>query len=190
MKKLLLVLTLFATTLVAQTTTTPAAPANTPRPPQRPQEQLDAMAKLEYMAGRWVGTGWMDIGGTRMPFNGSELVTRKLDGLALLVEGDFYTGGGSLGGGTPVHQTLGVITYDPKAKAYRFSSWLATGTSGERELTLTSNGWSWDIKMPNNHTRYTFTLTPQGEWLEKGERSTDNGATWKQFFEMKLAREL
>lgn len=186
MKRLLLLLTLVATNLVAQTTT-PAPSA--PRPPQKPQEQLDAMAKLEYMTGRWIGTGWMDIGGNRMTFNGTETVSPKLDGLALLVEGDFYSGTAA-GSGTPVHQTLAVISYDPKAKAYRFASWLATGGAGERELTVRDRSWSWEIKQPNGQVRYTFTLTPQGEWLEKGERSTDGGTTWKQFFEMKLSKEL
>ena len=181
MKRLLLLLTLIATNLVAQ----PAPAPSAPRPPQKPQEQLDAMAKLEYMVGRWSGSGWMDIGGNRMTFNGSELVSRKLDGVALLVEGDFY-GGPS---GAPVHQTLGVISYDPKAKAYRFSSWLAAGGAGERELVVRDQSWSWEMKQPNAQVRYTFTLTPQGDWLEKGERSTD-GTTWKQFFEMKLSKEL
>lgn len=189
MKKLLLVLTLCAMSAFAQT---PAAapPANAPRPMPKPQEQLDAMSKLEYMTGRWSGAGWIEMGGPRMTFHGSETVTPKLDGLALLVEGDFLSGDAkSLGGGTPVHQTLGVITFDPKTKTYRFVSWLATGSAGERELTVRDGGWSWEINAPNNRIRYTFSLTPQGEWLEKGERSTD-GTTWKQFFEMKLAKEL
>lgn len=187
MKRLFLLLTLVATSLIAQTTT-PPAPAG-PRPPMRPQEQLDAMSKLEYMAGRWTGSGWMEMGGNRLQFTGSETITPKLDGLVLMVEGDFYGGAPGAAPGPPVHQTLGVISYDARAKTYRFSSWLASGTAGERELTVGNKTWSWEIKQPNNQVRYTFTLTPQGEWLEKGERSTD-GTTWKQFFEMRLSKEL
>lgn len=186
MKRLFVLLALFATTLAAQTT---PPSAEGPRPRQKPQEQLDAMGKLEYMAGRWTGAGWMEIGGTRLPFTGSETITPKLDGLALVVEGDFYGRPSGSPVDVPVHQTLGVISFDPKTKTYRFNSWLASGGAGERELTVSGRGWSWDMKMPGNNIRYTFTLTPQGDWLEKGERSTD-GTNWKQFFEMKLSKEL
>lgn len=188
-RSLILLLILAASSALGQTQTqppqpqTPAPQAPPPQARPNPQEQIDAMAKLEYMTGRWVGSGWMDMGGTRATFEGSETVTEKLNGLALLVEGDFTSRGVS------VHQTLGVIYFDPKTKAYRFNSWLATGGAGERELTVTDRGWSWSINTPGNQIRYTFSLTRSGDWLEIGERSAD-GTTWKQFFEMKLSKEM
>ena len=65
--------------------------------------------------------------------------------------------------------------------------WLATGTSGERELELLPDGWRWETSGPRGTIRYTFKLGPEGEWLEIGERSTD-GAEWKKFFEMTLKK--
>lgn len=185
-RSLILLLVLAASSALAQTKPTPAAPptpqAQMPARPD-PKEQLAAMAKLDYMYGRWVGEGWMDMGSTRATFQGSETVTAKLNGLAMMVEGDFSSRG------IPVHQTLGVISFDPKTKTYRFDYWLANGSTGQRELTVTERGWSWMINMPGNQMRYTFSLTKSGDWLEIGERSTD-GTTWKQFFEMKLSKEL
>lgn len=151
-----------------------------------PDAQLAAMKKLDYMVGDWRGEGWIEMGGRRFAFTGGEVVQRKLNGVALLVEGSFF---GNRPDGTtiPVHTTLGVITYDFKSEKYRFASWLATGTSGERELELTADGWRWEIRSPSSVVRYVFRLSEKGEWIETGERSTD-GTTWKQFFEMRLKK--
>lgn len=88
----------------------------------------------------------------------------------------------------PVHTTLGVISYDPAGKKYRFTTWLATGASGERELHLTAGGWEWRIEGPAGTIRYRMQLTEAGEWLETGERTTD-GSKWRQFFEMRLKKQ-
>lgn len=155
--------------------------------PPRPEAQIEAMKKLEYLAGTWEGEGWMEMG-SRVPFRGSEIVQSKLDGTALLVEGAFFARPAGAPAEIPVHTTLGVISYDAKAKSYRFASWLANGGSGERELTVGENTWSWELVPPmGGKVRYTFTLTEEGEWFEIGERSKD-GAEWKKFFEMRLKK--
>lgn len=148
----------------------------------RPDAQIAAMKKLDYMAGTWRGEGWIDFGGGKMTFTGSETIQRKLDGVALLVEGAFVDSAGK-----PSHTTLAVMSYDPAAKKYKFSTWLATGTSGVHELLLNDNGWQWEIATPYGTMRYVMTLTEAGEWLETGARSTD-GKEWKQFFEMRLKK--
>jgi hypothetical protein len=162
---------------------TDARPAAPP-----PTAQLEAMAKLRYMVGEWRGSGWFEMQpGQRLEFRGGERVQEKLDGLALLVEGRFT---GRPPGATeevPVHTTLAVISYEPRARKYEFHTWLATGVSGEYELTLTDDGWRWDIRYPGGTIRYTMRLGPDGEWIEVGERSTD-GATWAKFFEMTLRK--
>ncbi|HEU4522422.1 MAG TPA: hypothetical protein VFT12_10485 [Thermoanaerobaculia bacterium] len=154
--------------------------------PPKPEAQIAAMAKLDYMAGTWSGEGYFDFGSRRSTFRGSEVVQRKLGGTALLVEGSFFSNIG--GNEVPVHTTLGVISYDPQAKTYRFATWLATGTSGQHELQLTAKGWKWELTSPRGTTRYEMTLTEEGDWLEIGERST-NGAEWVKFFEMRLKKQ-
>ena len=158
----------------------PTPPAQ-PQPQRRmptPDAQLAAMAKLDYMAGNWQGEGWMDMGGRRMTFRGGEKIQKKLNGVALLVEGSFFTKPEGAPAEIPVHTTLGVMYYDPKTSTYRFSSWLASGGAGSTELTVTDGGWSW---MTETGVKFTMTLT-DGQWMETGEMAG------KQFFEMRLKK--
>ena len=148
----------------------------------KPDAQIAAMKKLDYMAGKWTGEGWMDMGPNRVTFRGSENIQRKLDGVALLVEGAFVNSDN-----VPVHTTLAVMSFDPKTQKYRFSTWLATGSSGEHELKLLDKGWQWSLESPYGQIRFTMTLTDKGEWFEIGERSAD-GTNWKKFFEMTLKK--
>lgn len=157
-------------------------------PVMAPDEQKLAMGKLEAMIGNWVGSGWLETGDGRSSFHGGERVQSKLEGLALVVEGTFLAKDARTGQDVPAHATLGVISFDPVSKSYRFKTWLATGSTGERELKLTTNGWQWEIARPNGTIRYT-TAFVAGEWLEVGERSVD-GRSWQKFFEMRLRRAL
>ena len=177
--RLLLILLFAAPSLVAQETKPPAPP--------RPDAQIAAIERLAYMTGTWRGEGWMEFGGRRTSFRGAEVVQQKLGGTALLVEGSFFARPPGSAADIPVHTTLGVITFDPKSETYRFRSWLATGTTGERELIVTDDGWRWEIESPRGTTRYVARFTPDGEWIETGERSSGDG--WQKFFEMKLRKE-
>lgn len=155
-------------------------------PPMQPDVQRAAMDRLAYMAGDWAGEGWMLSPAGRQTFTGGERVQRKLDGLALLVEGDF-TARSPDSTAVPVHNTLGVISYDPRDSTYRFRTWLATGAAGAHELELMDDGWRWYIENPRGRIRYTATFTPQGMWHEIGEMERAPGS-WMQFFEMTLRK--
>jgi hypothetical protein len=174
---------LAAAAVFAQTTPAPAAP---PRGMPTGDAERAAMSKLDGMVGRWEGAGWMDMGAGRSAFQGSETVQKKLKGVALLVEGDFTGKVGDGGQEGPVHTTLGVIFFDAKSGKYRFNSWLATGMAGERDLTLTSDGWQWEMQAGPMRIRYTASFAAD-TWLEIGERSSD-GTTWQKFFEMTLKK--
>lgn len=157
--------------------------------PPRPDAQIEAMSKLDYLAGTWKGEGWTDVGGRRATFHGSEVVQQKLDGTVLLVEGSFFSKPPGADADVPVHTTLGVISFDPRTKNYRFTTWLANGSSGDRELTVTPTGWKWEIKSPRGVMRYETTISPAKDvWSEIGERSAD-GKTWEKFFEMTLRKQ-
>jgi hypothetical protein len=177
----------YAGVLLAPLISAGAAIQQPPSAPPRPNAQIAAMDKLGYMAGTWQGEGWMDMGGRRATFRGSEVVQRKLDGTVLLVEGAFFAKIPGVEQEVPVHTTLGVISFDPRTQKYRFTTWLATGASGERELQVEPGGWEWRIDNPKGVVRYRMTLAENGEWLEVGERSVD-GQAWEQFFEMRLKK--
>lgn len=153
----------------------------------KPEAQIAAIARLDYMVGDWSGEGWMDFGGNRVTFRGTERIQKKLDGTVLLVEGHFLAKPPGAEAKVPVHSTLGVISFEPQAKKYQFASWLATGSSGERELTLDSAGWRWQMESPRGTIRYIMKLTDAGAWFEIGERSSD-GTNWQKFFEMTLRK--
>lgn len=160
-----------------------------PGRPAKPEAQIAAMASLEYLIGEWSGNGWMEVGGRRLAFRGTEVVQRKLDGTVLLVEGSFWAKPAGTEAEVPVHTTLGVISFDPQTEKYRFTTWLATGTSGERELTLEPQGWQWQIESSRGVVRYVMRLTDSGEWFEIGERSSD-ATNWQKFFEMSLRKKV
>jgi hypothetical protein len=144
--------------------------------------QRAEMKKLDSLTGQWKGSGWIQQGAKRETFTGTENVQRKIDGLALLVEGKFTNAEGKV-----IHETLAVLAYDPKAKGYRFRTYLASGMSGEHDFKLLPNdgGYEWGFQFPNGQVRYII-KTNNDVWLETGEFSRDGGKTWLKIFEMKL----
>ena len=143
--------------------------------------QRGEVKKLESMVGQWKGSGWIQQGAKRETFTGTETVQRKLDGLALLIEGKFGNPEGKV-----IHETLAVLDFNAKASKYRFRTYLASGMSGEQDLKIVGDGFEWGFQTPAGTIRYTI-KTANDVWLEIGEFSKD-GKAWIKFFEMKLDR--
>lgn len=141
------------------------------------------MKKLDYMVGQWKGTGWMERQGGRETFAGTETVQSKLNGLALMFEGNFKNKEG-----VAIHETLAVLSYNEKTKSYDFRTYLANGSVGDYVLNLIEGGWQWSIQYPQGGVRFTFKLTDKGEWFEIGEFSPD-GRNWRKFLEMNLKKQ-
>ncbi len=152
----------------------------------QPQELTEAkrteMKKLGALVGQWSGSGWIMHEKGRETFNGTETVLRKLDGLALLVEGNFKNKEGVI-----VHETLAILSPNTKTKNYDFRTYLANGINGEQELKAVGNTWQWGFQIPNGAIRYDIKIE-NDTWIETGEISRDNGKTWMKFFEMNLKR--
>jgi hypothetical protein len=169
-KIVLITICLFALTSIAFAQEAPTGEA-----------QRAEMKKLDSLAGQWKGSGWIQQGAKRETFTGTENVQRKIDGLALLVEGKF-----SNAEGKAIHETLAVLSFDPKAKNYRFRTYLASGMSGEHDFKLLADSYEWGFQFPGGTIRYII-KTNNDVWLETGEFSKD-GKTWMKFFEMKLEK--
>jgi hypothetical protein len=149
------------------------------------EAQRAEMKKLENMTGTWEGSGWIQQGPAKETFSGTETVQRKLDGLALLIEGKFKDPNGKV-----IHETLAVISYDIKQKTHRFRTYLANGsTNGDQTIKLLPDGWEWGFDLPNGGGTVRYTVKPTDTaWNEIGEFSRD-GKTWVKFFEMNLKKQ-
>lgn len=153
---------------------------------QTDQKSTDAtraeMKKLDAMVGKWQGTGWSQRGKERDTYTGTETVQRKIDGLALLVEGKFVNKENVV-----VHETLAVLSYNSTSKDYDFNTFLFDGRKGQYTLKAAGENWQWGFSFPGGTIRYTINLTAD-TWHEIGEMSMDEGKTWRQFFEMTLKK--
>ncbi len=141
----------------------------------------EAMKKLAVMAGKWQGTGWTQLPSGRETATGTEHVQIKLDGLAMLIEGRFVDRNGKV-----AHESLGVLTYDEAAKAYRLSAKLASGREGLYEVRIVGDAFQWGFDVPGGAVRFTIRFE-NDTWHEIGEFSAD-GKTWVKTLEMKLAK--
>ena len=160
-----------------------------PQPPTAPAGQRDAMKKLDFLIGQWKGEGWMEFApGQRRTFNGIETVQSKLDGLLLAIEGLHRAGAGDKGQQIVVHSAFTVMSYDDKAKRYRFQAFTGGGNYEDAEAKVSDGRLEWGMKVPRfGDVRYTIKLDDKGRWFEIGEVSRD-GTTWRQYFEMTLQR--
>ncbi len=156
----------------------------TPQEPGGPSPaEIAALKKLNFLVGKWEGTGWVQQGPNRQEFTGTEHVQTKLQGKALLVEGLFRENVSK----KVFHETLAVITFDEKTNKYTFATYLFNRPNGNFELKLLDNGFSWQMK-PNDAVTVDYTMKlEKGEWVEIGEVLMPNQQKMK-FLEMRLKK--
>lgn len=86
---------------------------------------ISEISKLDFLVGKWEGDGWI-IGrdGQKHPFQQTEKIQYKIDGVAILIEG--------LGksNGRISHNALAIISYNIKDSIYRFQSYTSSGRWG------------------------------------------------------------
>jgi hypothetical protein len=151
--------------------------------------QRDAMKKLDFLVGEWKGEGWMEFApGQRRTFKGTEVVQGKLDGLLLTLDGLHRGQVGGKGEEVVVHNAFTVVSYDDKARRYRFQAFTARGNYEDAAAEVTDGQLVWGTKVPQfGDVRYTIKRDDKGRWFEVGEVSQD-GKAWRKFFEMTLER--
>ena len=151
--------------------------------------QKSEMKKLASWVGEWKGTGWMMTGpGQRHTSSITEKVTSKLDGMVFIIEGKGLTKVED-GKERVVHDALAVLSYDEKAKLYRFRTHEVNGRSIESELKMIDGGMQWGFRDPQRNSTIRFTAKMDGKtWHEVGEVSLD-GTTWLKFMEMTLQKQ-
>jgi hypothetical protein len=113
-----------------------------------------------------------------------------MGGRLVVGEGDFTAWRGPELGDVPVHQALGIFSYDPQRDRIVFRTYTAHWPGGDAHgVQVEENRLVWGYEDPRFGTvRFTITVTPGGEWHEVGQASRDGGATWHPFMEMSLRR--
>jgi uncharacterized membrane protein len=144
----------------------------------------DEMKKLDWWIGEWSGTASMRMGpGEPQQVQQSERIQSKLGGHILFIEG--------LGksGDKVVHEALGVVSYNERAKKYEFDAWTAREGHADAWIEVGDDkSVKWGFDTPTGgKIRYSARLTEAGEWNEIGEFSRD-GSSWTKFFEMTLKK--
>jgi hypothetical protein len=155
--------------------------------PQSAKEiQREEMKKLDWLVGRWKGSGWIDFGKHgRREFTQTESIESRLGGLVLVIEGT----GKEKEGGATVHNALAVVSYDQRGQVFRWRAFTADGGQTDTKAKVASDTVMWELQIPQRgRMRYTIKRKENGGWFEVGEFSQDN-ESWEKFFEMTLQKE-
>jgi hypothetical protein len=145
--------------------------------------QQEKMSNLQKLVGSWSGTGWIiPADGKKHTFNQTEVVTAKMDGGVLTVDGN----GKDSETGKPIHTAFAILTFDNAKQSYRWTA-VSSGYVTDVAPEVKTDSFVWSLATGNGTIRYTINFG-NGEWVEKGEQSTDNGKTWVQNFEMHLKK--
>jgi hypothetical protein len=151
-------------------------------PDARPRiaAQKEAMGRLAFLDGTWRGEATETRPTGTRTFTQTERVGPFLEGSVKVVEGRGYEADGTL-----VFNAFGIIAYDPDKKLYGMRTY-AQGRGADVPVTVTADGFLWEIAVGPLTIRYTATVK-DGTWHEVGERVTVGGGPVK-FFEMTLKR--
>ncbi|MDP9176074.1 MAG: DUF1579 domain-containing protein [Gemmatimonadota bacterium] len=143
--------------------------------------QREAMVPLAAMDGVWRGPAWTILeSGEKHNLTQTERIGPFLDGSVKVMEGRGYDAEGKV-----AFNAFGTLSYDPTKKAYALHSY-AMGRVGDFPLTVTPDGYVWEIPAGPMTIRYTAVIK-DGKWREVGDQIMP-GKDPVRFFEMNLVR--
>ena len=150
--------------------------------------QVNEMKKVQWLAGKWEGEGWMMFGPEeKHTFSQTETVTSKLNGLLLAIEG---LGTSDKGESKIIHNAFAVLSFDSENQRFVMRAHKADGAFTEANALVDDNGdFIWGFNHPYaGELRFTIRQNDKGQWYEIGEVSSDDGNSWFQNFEMLLSK--
>ena len=143
--------------------------------------QREAMVPLAYMDGVWRGPAWTILpSGEKHSLTQTERIGPFLGGSVKVIEGRGYDANGKV-----AFNAFGTISFSPATKVYTLHSH-AMGYVGDFALTLTADGYTWDIPAGPMTIHYTAIIR-DGTWREVGDHIAPGKAPVR-FFEMNLKR--
>jgi hypothetical protein len=143
--------------------------------------QRQAMIPLAFMDGVWRGPAWTIVpSGEKHIITQTERIGPFLDGAVKVIEGRGYATDGRVS-----FNALGIISYSLDKRTYNLRSY-AQGNVGDFVLTITADGFVWEIPAGPMTIRYTA-VVKDGAWREVGDRIMPDKEPIR-FFEMNLKR--
>lgn len=143
--------------------------------------QRVAMARLAYMDGIWRGSAWTLLpSGEKHTITHTERIGPFLGETVKVIEGRGYESDGKV-----TFNSFGTISFQTETRTYNLHSH-ALGHVGDFALTLTPDGYQWEIPLGPVKIRYTA-VVKGGTWVEVGDR-IQPGQPPARIFEMNLRR--
>jgi hypothetical protein len=133
------------------------------------QAQREAMQKLAFLTGKWIGEAHLLRGATEfVELVQTEEAQYKLDGLILVIEGVGKTASGN----QPLLQAFGIISYDDESGTYCLRAF-NDGRFLETEVKLleSGKGMTWGFALGEIKTKSLLRINERGEWTEVAEIS-------------------
>ena len=149
--------------------------------------QRAAMDRISWMAGQWEGSAATMTREGESKSQSTEAVRRAAGGTALLIQGRHWKVLPDGGRGDIVHDTAGLIAYDPPSGKYKFTTQLQDGRAGVFDGVMQGDTFSWKLPLPGAHVRYDISRNEKGQWHELGFYCRD-GAECASIFRMTLDR--
>lgn len=146
--------------------------------------EVEAIARLGFMLGRWQGPGWhVTADGRRAELVQEETVTSHLGGRLLAVDG---VGHARDDPGRVVHEAFALVWFDPAAERYWWEAFSRAGrTVTALEVEDAAFRWTLDLG-DEGRIRYEARFAG-GTWEETGEAAAPGGG-WRPMFAMALER--
>lgn len=141
----------------------PAAASAQAMQPTGTTEQRQAMQRLAWMDGEWIGEATVSMGPgrtTRHPH--TERIGPMLGGSIKVIEGRSTDADGAA-----VFNAFAIVSWDDATDAYVMRSY-ANGHAADFPLEATADGFSWTMPAQGGEVRYVTTFR-DGEWVETGE---------------------
>ena len=125
--------------------------------------QREALSRLDWMNGEWVGTAEIMTGpGQTRTLRHTERIGPMLDGTIKVIEGHSYEADGSTG-----FNAFAVLSWDREQGRYVMRSYTG-GHSGDFAMETTPTGWRWSTPARGGEIHYE-TVHTGDNWTETGD---------------------
>lgn len=141
------------------------------------------MAVLDWLAGKWEGTGFLLGEGDRRQEVAHHLeFDLQLNGTMFIINEN----------ATVYNDTLfhnkGFLGYDFRQSRYSFLTFTHGGAQNDAYVEVSENTLRWRMHADGHIYKFTAHLDDKGQWEQLGEVSVDEGKSWQPFFKSTLQR--